>query len=163
MIAEGSSGTWIIYNLTVCTTDPPPTLEAIEDQNIGSNNAIDHLAFFPATSVLDDALVISVTTTSDIPSASYGVFQENGSWFFRFSPEDAGVTSGNVDFAISATGIGGTTSVSFTVAVTAGVVKTEPTFDPIPGQSALALRTLTVPFTVREADGDEITMARKLR
>ncbi len=156
MIAEGSSGTWIIYNLTVYTTDPPPTLEAIEDQNIGSNNEIDHLAFFPATSVSGDALVISVTTASDIPSASYGVFQENGSWFFRFSPEDAGVTSGNVDFTISATGIGGTTSVSFTVAVTAGVVKTEPTFDPIAGQSALALRTLTVPFTVREADGDEI-------
>ena len=157
MIAEGSSGTWIIYNLTVCTTDPPPpTLESIEDQNIGSNNEIDHLPVIAETNVAGDTLTVSATTESNIPAASYGIFEENGNRYFRFSPEDAGMTSGSVVFTVSATGIGGTTSVSFTVTVTAGVVKTEPTFDPIPGQSALALRTLTVPFTVREADGDEI-------
>ena len=156
MIAEGSSGTWIIYNLTVYTTDPPPTLEAIEDQNIGSNNEIDHLPVIAETNVAGDTLTVSATTESNIPAASYGIFEENGNRYFRFSPEDAGMTSGSVVFTVSATGIGGTTSVSFTVTVTAGVVKTEPTFDPIPGQSALALRTLTVPFTVREADGDEI-------
>ena len=156
LIANGSSGTWVIYAITVYTVDPPPSLGPVADQTIGSDNTIDHLPLLAASTVPGDVLSVTVSTADALPAASYGVFSENSDWFFRFSPSTAGVTSGQFTFTASATGIGGTTNVSFAVTVTEGVVKTPPTIDAIDDQAVLARRRLTIPFTVREADGDSI-------
>ncbi len=156
LIANGSSGTWVIYAITVYTVDPPPSLGPVADQTIGSDNTIEHLPLLAVSTVPGDVLSVSVSTADALPAASYGVFSENSDWFFRFSPSTAGVTSGQFTFTASATGIGGTTNVSFAVTVTEGVVKTPPTIDAIDDQAVLARRRLTVPFTVREADGDSV-------
>ena len=152
----GGKSNFYLIKITVYTTDPLPSLGPIPNQTIGSANTIDNLPLYVTTSVSGEKPSVSATTTSAIPSASYEAFEDNGDWFFRFSPAVAGITSGNIDFTVSATGIGGTTNLTFTVTVEEGVVKSAPTIDQIANQSVLALRELTFPFTVREADGDKI-------
>lgn len=152
----GGAQNFYLQAITVYTVDPPPSLGPIDNQTVGSYNTIDHLPVYAETDVDGDVLEVSVTTVAGIPAASYGVFQDGGDWFFRFSPGTAGMTSGDVSFTVSAKGIGGTTNVAFTVTVQEGVVKTPPVIYPIADTNVLARRTVYIPFTVAEADGDRV-------
>lgn len=156
MTGSGSSGNWTVFTITFFTIDPPPSLGPIGNQIVGSDNTIDHLPVYAETDVDGETPTVFVTTAANIPAASYGVFQDGGDWFFRFSPETAGMTSGDVSFTVSASGIGGTTNVSFTVTVQEGVVKTPPVIYPIADTNVLARRTVYITFTVAEADGDQV-------
>ena len=160
-ISEGTAGNWTVYSVKIYTLDPPPTLGAIASQEIGSENSLS--LKLDIDTVEDDELTFDcagllLPEMSNLAADSYGVEKIGDDYYLCFSPQTAGITAGTVSFTLSVTGKGGRSNiVSFDCAVTQGVVKTPPSVDEIDAQSVLARRTLTVPFTVREADGDVVT------
>lgn len=157
---EGA-GNYYILKITIMTLDPPPTLGTIEDQEIGSDNSLN--VAIPLTTFEDDEVTFTVaglllSDMSVVNTESHSVEWIEGHPYLLFSPQTAGITDGTVSFTVIATGKGGaSTPVSFNCVVIAGVVKSAPEVLPISDQFVLARRTLTVPFTVREADGDAVT------
>ena len=161
VVNVSGKGYYYIKKITVSTLDPPPALGEIDDQEIGSENSLSlklDVDTFDGDELTFDCAGLLLPEMSNLAADSYGVEKIGDDYYLCFSPQTAGITAGTVSFTLSVTGKGGRSNiVSFDCAVTQGVVKTPPSVDEIDAQSVLALRTLTVPFTVREADGDAVT------
>jgi hypothetical protein len=155
VVGSGSAGNWTIYTVTVYTVDPPPTIDAISDQEVGSANTLT-VSGITVSSFTGDNIQVTASATcggANVDPTSYSIsLGANGLYTLTFTPATAGINSGVVSFTVTATGAGGATSESFDCTVTTGVIKTKPTIDPIPSQSIHTLHTLYVPFVVREAD-----------
>ena len=164
---SGRTGNWNIYHITIQTVDPPPTIDPIADQTVGSAN--DLLVQFTANSYDGDFLSFSVTaenlTNPDTTISSdtwyidhnYSMMRP-GYWDFTFNPPD-GVAPCQIRFTITATGSGGSASQSFVCTVSQGAVPTPPqvwtpTYNPA---GVLAGRTITLQAGYEEADGDPVT------
>ncbi len=160
----GGSGNLYLYSVKVSRVDPPPTLGSIEDRSIAVTAPLTNETLVVSSELNDDddgvddniSLAISAVAGGNVLSVGYAVYERDGAWYYSFSPEEAGVDKGDVEITITPTGDGGTgVPQSFTISVLAA--GSPPTVLPILDQDTLALRTLTIPFTVLEPDGDSIT------
>ena len=151
----GGANNFYIKYVTVYIVDPPPTIDTISDQEVGSANTLT-VPGITVSSFTGDNIQVTASATcggANVDPTSYSIsLGANGLYTLTFTPATAGINSGVVSFTVTATGAGGATSESFDCTVTTGVVKTKPTIDPIPSQSIHTLHTLYVPFVVREAD-----------
>ena len=157
------SGNFYLNSVTIFRVDPPPTLCSIEDRSIAVTAPLTNESLVVSSELNDDddgiddtiTMAISAVVNGNALSAGYSAYERDGAWFYSFSPEEAGVDEGDVEITITPIGNGGTgVSQSFTITVLAA--GSPPTVLPILDQDILALRTLTIPFTVLEPDGDDI-------
>lgn len=147
----GSKGTWYADSVTVYTLDPPPIIAAIE-----GGTAKVGIPFERTITVSSDVPGDQITPPSFTASpAVSGASIANGTFTYTPVEDDVGKT---ITFTINASGNGGAaTPVSFEVEVVAASQNTAPAFDPIADTCVLALRTLSIPVTIVDAEGDTVT------
>ena len=163
---SGSKGTWIIYSITIQTADPPPTIDPIPDQTVGSVN---NLEFSFSVPVLTHERINFTVTAENVANPgtpidpgdafAYDYRDMDGYCFFHFSPSSIGMTSGQIRFTITGTASGVSASQSFVCTVVQGSLPTPPqVWSPwYSVGSVLAGRTLTEQVPWQEADNDEVT------
>lgn len=153
-----------LRTLTVYRVNPPPVLGNIETvASVMASATLTNMEIEVSSELnddddgIDDTILSSISATKDGAPLAYGVaaYEDNGTWYWSFSPSEAGVDEGDVEITITPHGDGGDgTSQSFTITVVpAG---SPPTIDPIAPQSALTKHELSVLFTVTELDGDVV-------
>ena len=165
----GGSNNFYFLRVTIHWIDPPPTIDPIDTQTVGSLN--DLLVHFTATSFDGDALTFSVTAENltnpgmTIPSSSWSVdynysMMRPGYYDFTFDPPD-GIAPCQIRFTITATGSGGSASQSFVCEVTEGAVPTPPQINSpwYSPPSVLAGRTISGQVECYEADGDKVNFS----
>lgn len=162
---KSNSGTSyiVVKSVTIYRVNPPPVLETIDNDTVKSDLALTNLLTVSSEVDSDDDETVNdnirfthaATFGGNALESGLSVYEDDGEWYYRFSPAEAGVEEGNVEITITPHGIGGAgASKSFTVTVVpAGA---PPSIDQIAPQSVLALRRLEVPFTVTELDGDAV-------